>query len=109
MKEFTLPCDPPKMKINSHVFVQEMSDIEIAIAVRNIQKAFTPESYAAMTEDQRYEKLEELSGFVDKVLGDGATKILSCGHAVNSGRLMLWLRKIGEAAADSVAESVDND
>lgn len=109
LKELYLPVEHPQLKVNGHTFDLQMSDLEIYQFANDTLIKYGDYAKSEHDTAETLAALHELVGSIDRILGDGATKIISGGRPVRMHLAVLWLAKIAEAAADSVAESVDND
>lgn len=104
MKEITLTYEKPQIKINGIVFDLQMSDFEIVQYCVSIFEKNKGIEKKQLSPQHMQTTLAELSGMVDKVLGEGATAKLAKGHPVSLKMSMEWLASILKAVCEEFAE-----
>lgn len=112
MREITLPIEAPKIKINGDMYDLKMSDIEIynrsqQLFVKCQKYADKPASDFDTSEILA--DLSELTGFIDEMLGEGATRRISHGRPVRMALALGWIGAIAGEAAAHYAELVTSE
>ena len=107
MIKLTLPVETPQIEINGNVFDLLMSDTEIIARANALQKQFSKYTERPVSDfgtDEILADCDTARGFLDEMLGEGATKKLSRGKPVRLQLLIRWITMVAEAEAAVYAE-----
>ena len=112
MREINLPIETAKIKINGMVFELHMSDLDIYNRAQEIHQKFQKYNERPTDSFPPEEVLadcNELAGFLDSMLGEGAVARISKGKPVRMAMLFRWIDVIAEDAASHYAELIEGE
>ena len=106
MKEITLyRPGPVKIKVDGHVFELKMSDVgimEVALAMRRKYENEPLDGSEAIVNAS-----QDVAGTIDRILGDGAVKLLADGKPIGLAMMLRWMNTIAYGAVEAYAEELE--
>lgn len=109
MKHISLTVDNPQININGKVFDIMKSDLEIYALGVEIATKFDGFEVANHTPAEIVDALKEITGVIEQILGEGATRKISGGKPVSMKRAMGWIATIAENAAATYADELTDE
>lgn len=109
MRKITLAVDNPQININGKVFDIQKSDLEIYAMGVEIAAKFENYDISKHTPAEILTALQEITGVIEQILGEGATRKISGGKPVSMKRAMGWIADIAENAAATYSEDIGDE
>lgn len=106
MRELELRVERPQIRINGHVFDLQLSDMEIYIRAQALLERYAHFADSPRTTGEALAAAQELTGFLEELLGPGALRIISDGKPVSLRLTAEWLGAIAREAAGHYADAV---
>ena len=109
IRQLTLPVESPQIEINGVVFDLQMSDLDIFSRAQELFNKFQKYNKKTMKEfplDEVVADCKEAAGFLDEMLGAGATYRISGGKPVCFATLLQWVTLVSADAATNYSELV---
>ena len=106
MKEITLNRPGPvKVKVDGHVFELKMSDVEIMKVALAMHLKYENEPLEGA--EAIVNASQDVTGTIDRILGDGAVELLAGGQPVMFVTTLEWMKTIANGAVEACAEELE--